>query len=254
MEAKSEAKSQWQAIAVITLLSMGTMYGAARLLEYTQRNKNINESIVFIEKENLFGTIFKFYPEAKERLRAELNVIYQSNRDVRNRAETSSRALAREYLEKSLPLASNESLAELLSWNATSIARLQNDPAACLEFYLGRRKPDGVTREERERATRREGDLKAAVIASSKETPSPAIPYASTGEAMSVLAERYARVQQDPASAAKLEKVDELPPEEGCKVVRAFSMAIAEGPPAETARLYKHFVPIARSAQLGSSP
>lgn len=249
MEAKSEAKSQWQAIAVITLLSMGTMYGAARLLEYTQRNKNISESIAFIEKENPFGTIFKVYPEAKERLRAELNVIYQSNRDVRIRAETFSRALAREYLGKSLPLASNQSIAAFLSWNAASIARLQNDPAACVEFFLGRRQPDGVTREERERATRREGDLKAAVIASSKETPSPAIPYASTGEAMAALAERYARAQQDAASAAKLEKVGELPPGEGCEVARAFSMAIADGPPAETARLYKHFMPIARSAQ-----
>lgn len=241
MDSKADAKSQFKAIAVITLLSMGTMYGAARLLEYTQRNRNINESIAFIEKEKIFSTIFRLYPEAKERVRTELDAIYRSNQDARARAETFSRVLIQEYFQKSVPLASNESIAEFLSWNAMLVGRLQTDPVACVDYYLGRRTPDVRIEGADYSVSRREGDLKAAVIASAKEAQSPALPYASMDEAMSVLAERYMKSRQDFSTAAKLEKVGELPADEGCRVARAFSSALAEGTPTESARLYKHF-------------
>jgi hypothetical protein len=193
-----------------------------------------------VTKTRLFSSLFLAHPEAREQLQEKLEtVVATTTSDERNaKAQLASGEIVGKYLNQHYLVASNDKLQALFVRNAETIKSYQNEPVRCVAYYLGRLQ---YSKEERESLSyQQELEMKADIISNNPMNLLP--PYEGGGSIEDVrqkLDGAYKAKGYDPEDMQFLDKIDTVPPEQGCKAAVEYIDTLASMDAATAGYVFK---------------
>lgn len=209
------------------------------LVEARDRSPSIEAVMKEVKKQDIFQALIESYPDSEAEFRAALQpILNEKPKDISARVEVASRLIVSRYVEKSIATASDGALAELLALNALTMSRLAAEPKLCVDYYLGRGSI-GQSGNFSWEDLLREARVKASLLRTAVKSPSRPAVYWTMEEIGTELVKRYGDLKLDVQGLAKLEKVAELDPVEGCRIATDFAKALAGSDDKSSALLMK---------------
>jgi hypothetical protein len=204
------------------------------------------QSISRLKQNRIFGIIFKYHPEAEQEYIAGFKKILSGPNEQVNAA---SAALGMEitirYVGPHMLTASDAAIHRLLQTEANILDSLKDNPTECVAQYLGTpsaSRAKAIPRSLVEASI----DAKAEIIESSVVTPSPPPKAANIDNIAGAIINAYRANGYDAGEFAKIEKVQSLPPSEGCEVGRRFISVLASMEEKQSSFVYKGLISAAK--------
>jgi len=197
-----------------------------------------------LKEMRLFSLVFKLHPEAESELKMRMkNIIRTSPQDrIFYDMQAASGEIINRYYQQYLVSASDAVTYKLLQHNVTVMRRFQsqNRPELCVSYYLGTPnfKKDDLTVE----FIQKESDLKADVIESAVNSPSPPPKAASAETLIGVIVGIYKHKGYDVNHLKQLGEVATLPADKGCVIGMEFSDALASLDEKQSSYIFKNLV------------
>jgi len=232
---------------VITVICMVVAIQLPGLILPKAKQQAIPDMIVQeLKQQRLFALIFRLHPEAEKEMKKKMGNIAAhatSNQDAFYEAQAASAEIISRYFNKHMLSASDEMTFKQIQREAKVIASLQDKPRLCVSYYLG--KPEFSETDVTPEFLEEDTNLKADVIESSVSNPSPPPKAASIEDILTIIADAYQKKGYDVQSLAKLDKVETLPPEEGCKLAIEFSGTLASMEMKQATYVFKNLLYLA---------
>ncbi len=216
-------------------------------VRYLQKNTESARVMNSLKENRLISIIFRLHPEAADETEAKYKKLLSSNisgDQLSLKSQTIGAELVQKYFQKHLISASDKATYALLKRNVAVMKSFQDKPSACVSYYLGisNFNKDDLT----EDFIKKETDMKADIIESSINNPSLPPQAASTESLIEIIALSYRNKGYDLGHLQKIDQVENLPPEEGCKIATEFSDAIASLDEERSSYVFKNLLYLSR--------
>ncbi len=232
-----------QLTKIATIISIGLAVQVPKFI-IPELEKEVAPVIVInkLKEQRLFSVLFRFHPDAEIEMKQKMDTILRkaSVEKVRMQAQAVSAELSNRYFSKHLLSASDESTQRLIRHNLDAMRSLEKQPSLCVGYYLG--SPNFDRSIMPQTLIARELDLRADVIESSVNNPSLPPQAASLDSIMNIIISEYQRKGYALSNLARIDKVESVTAEEGCRIAMEFMDAIASLDTKQSAYVFKNLL------------
>lgn len=191
-----------------------------------------------LKNQQLFKIILDQHPQAEEELKKSMFDILASSSQEQAfyKSQAATAAIVNRYFLGYLASASEDATREYMLRNLNSLKELRNKPSLCVNYYLGQ--PVFGQKDLPISFWEEEARVKGHVIESSignKEVFSPL----SLELVMQNLVASYAENGFDYNNISQLDKVSNLPPEQGCAIAIEFASAMTSMEKKKSVQIFK---------------
>jgi hypothetical protein len=193
------------------------------------QDKSIESLMQDLEKQRLFSVLFRYHPDARERLGEKMkNIVYNSevsDGDVTRLSQQATAEITNEYFQQYLLTASDDRINELLKRNHQTLLRFRSKPALCVGYFLGT--PDFSAYDITAEFIEQEGNMKADIIISAISNPSIQPRAGGIDEVIEILSEGYHQKNYNLENLAQFDAIQTLKVSERCDIAIEFSDVLA---------------------------
>lgn len=192
-----------------------------------EKETAVAEAMQNFKSNRLYAIIFRQHPEAELEMKQNLALAINkfNSGESYSVAQDLTNKLVAKYFAQHINSTSDVSIYNVLKENAQAIQKFNSNPELCVNYYLGN--PKFKKGEIDDELISKETDLKADVIESSINNPSPLSTPGTLEDLSKILVGSYVSNGFDVSEMGKLEQLTTLPPVQGCKIATDFTIALA---------------------------
>jgi hypothetical protein len=247
MTKKIKSKKTSQAVAIVCLIF--SIQISNSIVHFLQKEFVPKQIVKQLESNRLFAVIFRLHPEAVGEFETRYKELLKSNisgNELSLKSQEISAELVQKYFQKHLMSASDSATKTLLERNVVVMKSFKSQPSICVNYYLG--KPGYDKKILTENFIKEETEIKADIIQSSINRPS-FTKVADLNSLIKIIALSYKKKGYDLDNLKKIDQVETIPPEEGCKIATEFSDALASLDEKEAAYVFKNLLYLSQNTQ-----